>query len=107
LRAAAGHASSATMHIVVIAFAMVLAVALIHFSYVDFRFRYREGIKWFWLLNPAPPLMWIGRATVVAALLVAIATPFFGQVQTFAYIVGAIMALHIVSLILLEVLEPR
>jgi len=95
------------MHAIVIALAMAVAVALIHFSYVDFRFRYRDGIQWFWLLNPAPPLMWAGRATVLAALLVAIATPFFGRVQTFAYIVGAIMALHIVSLILLEVLEPR
>ena len=95
------------MHSTVIAFAMVIAVALIHFSYVDFRFRYREGIQWFWMLNPAPPLMWLGRATVVAALLVAIAAPFFDQVRAFAYIVGAIMALHIISLILLEVLEPR
>ena len=95
------------MHVTVIAFAMVVAVALIHFSYVDFRFRYRDGILWFWRLNPAPPLMWIARATVVAALLVAIAAPFTGKVQTFAYIVGGIMGLHIISLILLEVLEPR
>ena len=95
------------MHGFGIAFAMVIAVALIHFSYVDFRFRYREGIQWFWMLSPAPPLMWLGRATVVAALLVAIATPFFDQVQTFAYVVGGIMGLHILTLILLEVLEPR
>ena len=95
------------MHVIVITVAMVIAVALIHFSSVDFRFRYREGIQWFWMLSPAPPLMWLGRATVVAAVLVAIASPFFGQVQIFAYIVGAIMALHIISLILLEVLEPR
>ena len=36
---------------------------LIHFSYVDFRFRYREGMLWFWMLNPAPPLMWASRAS--------------------------------------------
>ena len=95
------------MHATVIAFAMVVAVALIHFSYVDFRFRYRDGILWFWRLNPAPPLMWIARVTVIAALLVALAAPFAGKLQTFAYIVGGIMGLHIISLILLEVLEPR
>lgn len=95
------------MHGTVIALAMVVAVALIHFSYVDFRFRYRDGMLWFWLLNPAPPLMWIGRATFVAAVLVAIATPFFGAVETFAYVVAGIMGLHILTLILLEVLEPR
>jgi hypothetical protein len=95
------------MHATVIAFAMVVAVALIHFSYVDFRFRYRDGILWFWRLNPAPPLMWIARVTVIAALLMALAAPFAGKLQTFAYIDGGIMGLHIISLILLEVLEPR
>jgi|KBSMisStandDraft_5_1062788.scaffolds.fasta_scaffold477115_1 hypothetical protein len=95
------------MHGTVIAIAMVVAVALIHFSYVDFRFRYRDGIIWFWRLSPAPPLMWLGRVTVVAALLVALASPFFDEVRMFAYIVGGIMGLHILSLILLEALEPR
>ena len=95
------------MHGTVIAIAMVVAVALIHFSYVDFRFRYRDGIIWFWRLSPAPPLMWLGRATVVAAVLVALASPFFGEIQTFAYVVAGIMVLHILSLILLEALEPR
>ena len=61
-----------------IAFAIAAAIVLIHFSYVDFRFRYREGIAWFWLLNPAPPLMWAGRITVVAALLAALAGAFLG-----------------------------
>ena len=32
------------MHVVLITLAIVVAVALIHFSYVDFRFRYRDGI---------------------------------------------------------------
>jgi hypothetical protein len=95
------------MHSVLITIAIVVALALIHFSYVDFRFRYREGMAWFWLLNPAPPLMWLGRATIVVALLVALSGPFVGINQTFAYVVGGIMALHIISLILLEVLEPR
>jgi hypothetical protein len=95
------------MHSILITLALVVAVALIHFSYVDFRFRYRDGILWFWLLNPAPPLMWLARATIVAALLIALSAPFVGTSETFAYVLGGVLALHIVSLILLEVLEPH
>ena len=95
------------MRTALITVALVVAVALIHFSYVDFRFRYRDGILWFWLLNPAPPLMWLARGSVVVALLVALSAPFVGTSATFAYVLGGIMGLHIVSLILLEVLEPR
>ena len=95
------------MHTALITIALVVAVALIHFSYVDFRFRYRDGILWFWLLNPAPPLMWLARGSVIVALLVALSAPFVGTSATFAYVLGGIMGLHIVSLILLEVLEPR
>ena len=95
------------MHSVLITLAIVVAVALIHFSYVDFRFRYRDGMKWFWLLSPAPPMMWIARGTIVAALLVALSTPVVGADKTFALVLGGLMAAHILSLILLEVLEPR
>jgi len=95
------------MHSVLITLAILAAVVLIHVSYVDFRFRYREGLLWFWLLNPAPPLMWIGRATMVAVLLVALAAPFIGIGATFAWLLGGLMVAHIVSLVLLEVLEPR
>jgi hypothetical protein len=95
------------MHKISITIAIVIAMALIHFSYVDFRFRYREGMLWFWMLNPAPPLMWLGRATIVIALLVALSIPFVGPSVTVLYVIGGVMALHIVSLILLEVLEPR
>ena len=95
------------MHSVLITLAIVVALALIHFSYVDFRFRYRDGMLWFWLLNPAPPILGIARATIVAALLVALSAPFVGVSKTFALVLGGLMAAHIISLILLEVLEPR
>jgi uncharacterized membrane protein YedE/YeeE len=95
------------MHSLLITIAIVVAVALIHFSYVDFRFRYRDGILWFWLLKPAPPLMWIARLTIIAALIVGLSTPFVGASETFAWVLAGLMAAHIVSLILLEVLEPR
>jgi hypothetical protein len=95
------------MHAALITLAIVVAVALIHFSYVDFRFRYRDGILWFWLLNPAPPLMWVARASIVGALLVGLSTPFVGTGKTFALVLIGLMVVHIVSLILLEVLEPH
>ena len=64
-------------------------------------------ILWCWLLKPAPPLMWAARGTVVLALLMALLIPIVGATRTYAYAIVAVMVLHIVSLILLEVLEPR
>ncbi len=95
------------MHSTSITIAIVIALALIHFSYVDFRFRYRDGIRWFWLLSPAPPLMWAARGSIAAALLVAFSIPFVGISETYAYILGGFILVHIICLILLEVLEPR
>jgi hypothetical protein len=96
------------MHHILITIVIVIAIVLIHFSYVDFRFRYREGMAWFWLLNPAPPIMWLGRATIVITIIAAIVCPFLiGINATYAFVVGGLMLLHIVMLILLEVLEPR
>jgi hypothetical protein len=95
------------MHSTSITIAIVIALALIHFSYIDFRFRYRDGIRWFWLLNPAPPLMWAARGMIVVAVLVALSIPFVGISETYGYVLGALLALHILCLILLEVLEPR
>ena len=95
------------MQTALITITTAIAIVLIHWSYVDFRFRYRDGILWFWLLNPAPPLMWIARATVVVALLVALAGPFIGINETYALVLAILMGAHIVTLILLEVLEPR
>jgi hypothetical protein len=95
------------MQTALITITTAIAIVLIHLSYVDFRFRYRDGILWFWLLNPAPPLMWIGRATVVVALLVALAGPFIGISETYAVVLAGLMGVHIITLILLEVLEPR
>lgn len=95
------------MHEKTIIIVIIIAVILIHFSYVDFRFRYREGMGWFWMLNPAPPLMWIGRALIVATIVAALSGFFFGLTQTVVIVICALLALHIVSLILLEVLEPR
>jgi hypothetical protein len=90
-----------------ITLAIVAMIVLIHWSYVDFRFRYREGMAWFWLLNPAPAMMWIGRATAVAAVLAALATAVVGINAILAWAIAGLVVAHIISLILLEVLEPR
>lgn len=95
------------MHISLITIAILVAVVLVHLSYVDFRFRYRDGILWFWILNPAPPLMWVGRITIIVAVIFTLCGPFIGIDERFALILCGIMLLHIISLILLEVLEPR
>jgi hypothetical protein len=53
-------------------------------------------------------MMWIGRATIVATIIAAIVAPFFMEIgKTYAFLVGGLMGLHIISLVLLEVLEPR
>lgn len=95
------------MQQLIITLAVFAAVALIHFSYVDFRFRHRDGIRWYLLLNPAPPLMWVSRAAIVAALLVALSVLFVGLDLTVAIVLLGLLAVDIVSLILVEFLEPR
>ena len=90
----------------VITFAIVLAVVLIHFSYVDFRFRYRGGAWWFWLLRPAPPLIWLSRAAIVIALILALSAPLTGLGKSFGFLLATFLALHIVSLVLVELREP-
>ena len=95
------------MHSGLITIAITLALVLIHLSYVDFRFRYRGGILWLWTLNPAPPIMWFARATILGAAIFALLGPLFGINRLFALVLCGLVVLHIVSLILLEVLEPR
>lgn len=92
---------------VVISILLAVSFALIHFAYVDFRFRYREGILWFWLLHPAPPLMWLARVFIIAAVLLAGSLFFLGTKPIFFWVMGALMVAHLASLVLLEVLEPR
>jgi hypothetical protein len=95
------------MHSSLIALAVFVAVALIHFSYVDFRFRHRDGIWWYWLLNPAPPLMWVSRVAIVAALIVALSIAVLDATETIAFVLAGLLLVHIVTMVLLEVLEPR
>jgi hypothetical protein len=95
------------MHSALITFAIFAAVALIHFSYVDFRFRHRDGILWYWLLNPAPPLMWVSRAAIVAALILALCAKLVGTTPTFAIALVALIVVHIGTLIILELREHR
>lgn len=95
------------MQSLVITLAIIVAVVLIHFSYIDFRFRYRGGIRWFWLLRPAPKLIWISRAAIVIALLLALSAPLTGLGKSFGFLLATFLALHIISLVLVELREPR
>ena len=95
------------MHSTLIALAIFAAVGLIHFSYVDFRFRHRDGFWWYWLLNPAPPLMWVSRAAIVIALIAALSVKFVGTSETMTFVLIGLVLVHIICLVLLEVLEPR
>ena len=95
------------MHSVLIMLSIFAAVALIHFSYVDFRFRHRDGILWYWLLNPAPPLMWVSRAAIIAALLLALCATLVGTTTVFAAALVGLVLLHIITLIILEAREHR
>ena len=70
------------MHQLTVTIAIVIALCLTHFSYVDFRFRHRGSVMWFWLARPAPPLlMRIEAGHRRFASLSAIATAFIGAGQ--------------------------
>ena len=93
------------MHKLTITFVTVIAVALIHYSYVDFRFRSRDGVLWFWLMSPAPLLTWISRAAVAGAVLTALSILMFGPVLPIGIVIALLLIVHVVSLILLEMRE--
>ena len=95
------------MNDILITLVLVASIALIHFAYVDFRFRYRDGMQWYWMLNPAPALMWIGRGFFVAAVGFALCLHFFSDKAMFFWILGGLLVAHLVSMMLLELLEPR
>jgi hypothetical protein len=90
-----------------VTFVIVLAVVLLHYSYVDFRFRHRDGVLWFWLANPAPLLNWASRAAIAAAFVAAVATLFVGATKVMAYLIVGLMLLHVATLIAIEVKEGR
>jgi hypothetical protein len=95
------------MHSALITLAVFVAVALIHFSYVDFRFRHRDGMWWYWLLKPAPPLMWVSRGAIIAALVAALLIKVLGATEIMAFVIVGLMVVHIGTLILVEICEPR
>ncbi|HVM21719.1 MAG TPA: hypothetical protein VM308_00260 [Sphingomicrobium sp.] len=95
------------MNSLLIALGIVVAILLVHYSYVDFRFRHLEGVLWFWLANPAPVLLWISRIAVAAAVLLALATYFIGASKLVAAVLIALMTVHIGVLIYMEIRYGR
>ena len=95
------------MRTIMITGTILMAVALVHFAYVDFRFRHRDGIKWFWLAGPAPPLLWTSRAAAAGVFLGALATAFVGPTKIMFLLLIGLMVVHIVTLVILEIRETR
>jgi hypothetical protein len=53
-------------------------------------------------------LIWLSRAAIVIALLLALSVPFIGLAKSFALLLpGIFVALHILSLVLVELREPH
>jgi ABC-type nickel/cobalt efflux system permease component RcnA len=78
-----------------------------HPLHIDSRFRYRGGIRWFWLRRPALPLIWLSRGAIVIALLLALSTPLTGLSKSFALLLGIFLAFHILGLVLVELRESH
>lgn len=97
----------ARMNSVVITFALLLAIGLVHYSYVDFRFRHVQGVLWFWLSNPAPALLWVSRTAVAAMVLLALAIPVIGASEAVAIGLVALFLVHIGTLIMIEIRYGR
>lgn len=95
------------MHSKAASLAIIVAICLIHFSYVDFRYRHRGSVLWFWLAGPAPLLLWISRAAIALCLLVAISGLFLGVTLVSAVIMVVLVLVHIITLIIVEIHEER
>lgn len=95
------------MNAVVITFALLVAIGLVHYSYVDFRFRHVQGLLWFWLSNPAPALLWVSRGAIGAMVLLALAIPVAGTSEAMAIGLIALFAVHIGTLIMIEIRYGR
>jgi len=51
--------------------------------------------------------MWVSRAAIVAALIAALLIKVVGATEVMAFVIGGLVLLHIASLILVEIREPR
>ena len=90
-----------------ITLAAAVAVVLIHFSYVDFRFRYMDGFRWYWLMTPAPFAMWLSRGAIVLAFVAALSIRFIGISEELAIVIVGLVLVHIAALIVLELMMRR
>jgi len=95
------------MNRLILTLAMVVAVCLIHFAYVDFRFRHRGSVMWFWLAGPAPALLWVSRAAIATCVVLAVATAFTGLGWAIATMLVVLMLVHIITLFIAEKREEK
>ena len=90
------------MHPTTVTLAILMVLALVHFSYVDFRFRHRGSVLWFWLARPAPLLLWLSRAAIAAAFATALLYKLIGPGEALTIILVTLVLAHVVTLILVE-----
>jgi ABC-type uncharacterized transport system permease subunit len=95
------------MHALAIALGIFVAICLIHYSYVDFRFRHVDGILWFWLASPVGPLLWASRIAIGVAIVVGLATVFTGANRFVLGLLVVLFAIHIGTLIAIEIRHGR
>jgi len=77
---------------------VVIVLALLHYSYLDWRARTRGGVLWFWTAWEKPLLLKISNLAVLAAFAVAFALFVIGVNELIVLAVAALFILHVVTM---------
>ncbi|MEO7277158.1 MAG: hypothetical protein ABIW33_03940 [Sphingomicrobium sp.] len=87
---------------ILLALTAAVIVVLVHFAVVDFRFRVAGGMAGIWGQNPAPPVLWLVRLTLVPPLLAALCIGAFGPSSALWIALAVFVAVHLGSLLFLK-----
>src|SRR6476646_1638795 len=83
---------------------VVLALGLLHYSYLDWRARMHGGVMWFWTAWDKPLLLRVSNVAALAAFVAALTSFAIGASQTLIIIVAALFIIHVVTFEMLCVL---
>jgi hypothetical protein len=86
------------MNKLVICASVVIVLALLHYSYLDWRARTRGGVLWFWTAWEKPTLLRISNLAVLAAFATALASFVIGVNELIVLAVAALFILHVVTM---------
>jgi hypothetical protein len=86
------------MNKLVICASVVIVLALLHYSYLDWRARARGGVLWFWTAWEKPMLLRISNLAVLAALATALASFVIGVNELIVLAIAALFILHVVTM---------